>query len=113
MSNEHKKLLLAIGLLAAAVGCYFWFNRGGNELSKKIDYVCVATGERFTIPRDDVNATPWKNPKTNEYTLFPVVERDGKSYVHAHYGSLLRDDPNMREVNKYVDARTLEVRSAP
>ncbi|MBN2448295.1 MAG: hypothetical protein JXO22_16330 [Phycisphaerae bacterium] len=113
MNDQQKKLLLAIGLLVIAVGCYIWFNRRGDGLSSSIKYVCVATGERFSIPRDDVNATPWINPKTKEYTLFPVVERDGKLYVHPRYGETLRTDPKISEVNKYVDTRTLEVRAEP
>lgn len=111
MTGEKKKLTLAVVMLVAAVGVYFYFNSGGEVLSSNVPMVCVETGERFSIDRDDILYNPWINPKTERETLLPVEERDGKWYINDHSSSIIREDEFIKKVNKYVDPGTLEVRS--
>ncbi len=113
MRSEHKKLILAGVLLVAAVviGVKFWPSSG--PLPSKVQFVCVATGERFPISQGAMPSVfPAKNPKTGAMTLLPVVEQDGKLIINPRHAYCLRE-PELAKVNKYVDPQTLEVLKTP
>jgi hypothetical protein len=113
MNSERKKLILAIVLLAAAVGIGVKFWPSGAPLPNSVSFVCVATGQRFSIARDKIpSLLPAKNPRTGAMTLLPVLEQDGKVIVNPRHASCLRD-PELAKVNKYVDLQTLEVLKSP
>jgi len=113
MNSERKKLILAIVLLAAAVGIGVKFWPSGAPLPNTVRFVCVATGEQFSIARDKLpNFFPAKNPKTGTMTLLPVTERDGKLIASPRHAYCLRE-PELAKVNKYVDPQTLEVHKSP
>ncbi len=114
MSSERKKLIVAVALLVVAGGAFWYFNRSGAQLSDSISFVCVASGQTFSISRKDMPSMfPAKNPKTGERTLLPVEERDGKLFVAGRSARLLRDSEQLAKVNKYVDPETLEVLKSP
>jgi len=115
MNSEQKKLILVAVLLVVAGGVYFWFGRPKSPLPDKIAFVCVQTGKIYKIDRDDVpKSFPATNPDTGQATLLPAYqdEEDGKYYASRRYAGALRE-PQMAEVNKYVDPKTLEVLDTP
>lgn len=84
------------------------------KLKDSVRFVCVETGEIFTIKRSDIpSVLPAKNPKTGKASLLPVIERDGKYVVNPRYGHGLLDSPKVAEINRYVDPETLAVLNAP
>lgn len=112
LSENAKKLLLAAVLVGAAVVVYFSFGRSDeNPLPDRLPFVCVATGERLELSRSQFNSIPARHPETGMATLLPVEEREGRWYVGRRYAGSLAQE--LKDVNKFVDARTLEVRSAP
>jgi hypothetical protein len=98
-------IFIVIVLVVAGV-FYYRSWAGGPVVNPDINFVCVATGRTFSIDRDKINSVPLKNPETGQATLVPCVKRDGKLYMDAHYRSVLAD---LKEVNRYVDEKTLEV----
>jgi hypothetical protein len=115
MNSEQKKLILVAVLLVAAGGVYFWFGRPKSPLPNKIAFVCVETGKIYKLDRDDVpKFMPATNPDTGQATLLPAYqdEENGKFYASQHYAYLLRE-PQLAEVNKYVDPQTLEILESP
>ncbi len=116
MKPEQKKLILALVLLAAAGAILLKFWPAGGPLPNKVRFVCVATGERFSISRDDIPSTgfPMKNPKTGAMTLVPLMPDDGEGrlFVNPRHAGCLHD-PELAKVNKYVDVQTLEVLTSP
>jgi hypothetical protein len=111
MKSEHKKLILVAGLLAVAGGTYWFFNRSAAPLPNSVKFVCVATGEVFSISQKNLpSILPARNPKTGEMTLLPVTQRaDGKLVVPDRAAYDLHQDSDLARVNKYVDTKTLEV----
>ena len=113
MKREAWLVLLAIGLLGFAGAVTYRFSSGlwnPTGLPSKLTYVCVATGEFFTLDRSSVPYVPGRNPKTGTETLVPVVKRDGHWFVTEHH----RPDISYLDkskANKYVDPSSLEVRA--
>ena len=57
---------------------------------------------------------PAANPDTGKETLLPIVQHEERNwYVDSFYGSSLRTEPELAEVNKYVDPETLQVLKNP
>lgn len=111
-SGSKKKLILVAALLVVAVGVYWFWGRAPQPLTGSLKFVCVATGKQYTFRRSAAPAAlPGTNPDTNENTLLPCSERDGKLYISGSYSRLLHD--RLAEVNRYVDPDTLEVLEAP
>jgi hypothetical protein len=104
--SPRVQVIFIVVVLAVAGVFYYRSLAGGNVVNPDINFVCVATGRTFSIDRDQINAIPLKNPETGEATLVPCVKRDGKLYMDAHYRGVLA---NLKEVNRYVDEKTLEV----
>ena len=114
MSPQLKKIILAVVLLAVAVGVYLSFGRQKSALPTSIKFVCVATGKTFGFsPTNVPNVYPAKNPDTGQMTLLPVSEQDGKLFASPRYARDALRDPELAKVNKYVDPTTFEVLKTP
>lgn len=112
MESERTKLIAAGVILLAAVGVFFVVGQGDDTFPTNVNFVCVETGKQFDLKSNEYSRMPADNPDTGRRTLLPVTERDGKYYVSERYSaSLMRDD--LKELNKFVDVRTLEVHSEP
>ncbi len=110
MGNNRTKVIFAVVLLLGAGLLVFrQYSASSGPLENRLLFVCVATGDTFTLDREDVVMIPAKNPNTDELTLLPATREDGELRVHARYrGSLQR----LREKNEYVDPETLVVRQS-
>lgn len=98
-------------VLVVVVGAFLYCRSVGQPLlTSDINFVCVSTGRTYTVDRDDIDTLPLINPKTDERSLLPCVERDGRLYADARYRGLLL---KLRELNRYVDEDTLLVRTTP
>ncbi len=104
--------LAAAAVLLVAAGAWYWFNRPEPVLSSHVNWVCVETGERFNIPRNDVRFIPWINPNTDRETLIPISQQGETWMVNDHYAAIL-NDPNFAPLNKFVDTQTMRVRETP
>ena len=114
MNSDQKKIAVVVLLLIVAVGTYFYFGRSSGPLPDTVKFVCVATGKVYNLSRDKVpSILPATNPSTGEKTLIPAVEENGKVYASERYAPGLLADPELAKVNKYVDPKTLEVRTSP
>lgn len=112
MSSEHKKLALALGLLAVAAGVYLITRPREIALAGAVPFVCVETGEVFELAPDDVPASfPAPNPKTGRRTLLPAHKNEQGRYVlqKRYAQDLSRPDSELAKVNKHVDPKTLEL----
>ena len=108
-SPKGKLTLAALVFVIAGALLIYNFGRGG-ALPSGIQFVCVATGQTFRVDRTEINAVPFKNPKTGEYTLLPCKSENGVTKIDPHYRQAL---VALGEKNRYVDNDTLVVRSAP
>lgn len=108
----RQKGLMAVagGLLAAAAGVWYFWGGQPAGLPGQLRFVCVATGEQFTIDRRQVKSIPMVNPKTGEATLLPVYEEDGKLMVTVRHAQM---SDELSAVNRFIDRRTREVRPPP
>ncbi len=109
LSGNQWKVIAAGALLVGALGVYFFWGREKPVLPDRINFVCVETGKRFSIPRDKA-VVPGVNPDTGKATLVPCYERAGQLYADGHYRGTIN---SLAEVNRYVDPKTLQIRSAP
>jgi hypothetical protein len=107
--NKNTRLVVLVLALLGAAGVMTYRNWPPRGLSTDIAYVCVATGEVFEIPRNDVGYLPFENPKSGQETLVPVQRKDGHWVISEHYRKLIS---SLGEVNKYVDPNSLEIRSS-
>ena len=71
MSRSKTKIAVAIALLAAAGGLFWWQTPRSAALDRAT-FVCVETGKTFTMPLRSVPYFPAKNPDTGRETLVPV-----------------------------------------
>lgn len=110
MDSERTKLIAAVVILIAAGGAYFFLGGKPADFPTNHQLVCVATGKFYSLASDELRQFPEKNPDTGEYTLMPVTKRDGRYYVSARHSAPLAD--KLKDVNRCVDPKTLEVMSA-
>ena len=111
LANDKAKIVLVIALFAIAGGivCYQVFRPG--PLSDDINFICVATGAKFSIDRADVSCIPETNPDTGAATLVPCsLVENGVLKVNPHYRSVLEE---LGQENRYVDMDTLTVKTEP
>lgn len=114
MKPPQIKVILAVVLLAVAVGVYLRFGRRPAPLADRVEFVCIATGKVYALRRNDIPAIlPAVNPDTGTATLLPLSELDGRLTVHPHYARPLLSDPELAKVNRYVDPQTFEVLKTP
>ena len=113
MNAKVGKIALAVVLLIVAIGVYWKYGRTPSVLPGSVRFVCVATGERFSIAQSALHMFPAENPKTKASTLLQIYEEGGKFLVTARYGNYVRDPNLLGKVNKYVDPKTLEILSSP
>lgn len=109
MSQKAKLVLAVVILVVAAAYAVYQLTRPG-VISNKVELVCVATGEVYAMSRDELIMIPAKNPDTNQRTLLPCHEKDGKLYVNERYRAALE---RLGDQNHYVDPETLAVRTSP
>jgi hypothetical protein len=109
LNKQAKTLLAVVFLLAAAVILAGYFRQTAG-LPNSVNFVCVATGQKFSIDRTKLVEIPAKNPKTGEMTLLPCVMDNGALFVSSRYRGSLEA---LGEKNHYVDVETLAVRSTP
>ncbi|MGD8453788.1 MAG: hypothetical protein PVJ57_18395 [Phycisphaerae bacterium] len=107
LSSQKAKFILAVVLLVVATGAIYFQVAGNSPIHDNINFVCVATGERFNLDRSTVTHIPARNPKTGEDTLMPCSNVDGVLKVSARYRDAL---DQLAEKNLYVDVNTLQVR---
>lgn len=113
MKSEHGKLIFGAVLLVVAFGVYWFVGRQPTQLASSLQFVCVADGKTYWISRNSVSSTlPAPHPNTGERTLLPCEERDGKIYVKRKFAPYVQE-LEQAKVNKYVDAKTLEVLESP
>ncbi len=112
MQPKQWKLILALALLVVAGGVYWRFGRSRSAFPSAVSYVCVETGKTYRFSQAKLPKTlPGKSPDTGRYTLVPLAATAGdKPSVDVHYAHLL-NDPELAQVNQYVDPESLEVRS--
>jgi hypothetical protein len=108
-ANQGKLLLIGALLLAAGV-MYFVRSGGKPARDEPLLFVCVATGETYTMDRGPTYIPPLKNPDTGEETLLPGTRRDGEVYVTSRWRELLA---RLGAANRCVDPQTLLVRKSP
>ncbi len=108
-SSNKGKYAAAILLIAAGISLwYFWPDDGSPP--DEVPLFCVKTGETVYLNRIDVISLPAVNPKTQEATLLPFVEKEDGRYIGERYGDALGifgDD------NRYVDPETLRIKDRP
>ena len=100
--------ILVLIVIVAGILIY----QGNNKqsvLGNRITCVCVSTGEIFSLDRDQVTRIPVAHPKTQERSLLPCYRRDGQLYVDGMYRGVLE---SLREINHYVDEKTLAINQA-
>jgi hypothetical protein len=103
--------LILIAAIVLIVGYMMWSTSGESAIPDKARFVCVASGEEFRIgPEEMPTMLPMRHPQTGEATLLPCFEKDGRLYVSRRCGRMLKD---LRDVNKFVDPETLEIRNDP
>lgn len=101
--------LACVGLAGYVAGTTLF---AGPDVPTRAVFVCVATGEMFDLHIEEALMIPAKNKKTGQRTLVPCVrDDDGTLRVGDHYRNLF--EGRLKEVNRYVDPDTLEVRTAP
>lgn len=113
MSSKAGKIALAIAVLVVAGLVYMRTTGGAPDagLPKDFGFVCVVTGEVFDMDIDDVLSIPAKNPKTGERTLLPCKpDENGVMRVLEFYRAPLMGD--LKDVNKFVDPASLEVKKS-
>jgi hypothetical protein len=109
--NKQAKLLLAVVFLAAAgVVLIGYIRQQSGPLASGVEFVCVQTGQTFSLARDKINQIPAKNPKTGEMTLLPCREENGVKYILPRYRGELTD---LGDKNRVVDGETLAIRTSP
>jgi hypothetical protein len=107
LEGQKTKLIAAFVILGVAGGMfYFW--SGDDARDPRIEFVCVETGDVFTVRRSDVSRIPRENPSTGRRTLLPLIEEGETKMVAARWSRSLYEE--LSDVNEYVDPRTLEVR---
>ena len=113
MSGKAAKILLGVIFLAgAAIIVAQSFNKGEDSVAEQSNFVCIATGEMFTLDMDKVAIIPAPNPKTGERTLLPCSKGDdGVMRVGEQFRASLAG--KLKDVAKYVDPYNLEVLSRP
>lgn len=114
MENIDRSFVVKLsiaGVALIAAGVLFWRMREPPVLPPSTTFICVETGEHFTISRDDMSSfLPARNPKTDKATLVPVETEDGQEYINRRFAHLLK---KLEEVNQYVDPQTLAVKPTP
>ena len=113
MSGKVAKILLGVIFLAGAalIAAQSFKSREGG-VAEKSNFVCIATGEMFTLDMDDVAIIPAANPKTGERTLLPCSRGDdGVMRVGEQFRASLAG--KLKDAAKYVDPYNLEVLSSP
>ena len=108
-SRKIKGLLAAALFLTSTVLLSRQLSSAG-PLDRNINFVCVATGETFSLARSEVVRIPEINPRTGEATLVPCSAENSVLTVNAHYRPIIED---LAERNQHVDAQSLVVRSEP
>lgn len=109
----NKKVIAAVAILlaAGAVAAYNLALFKKRPYTEAIQYVCVKSGKFYSIARDGrTHVLPRVNPDTGEATLVPVYEEDGQWLVSKRQRGLIQD---LGELNQYVDAKSLAVKSSP
>ncbi len=109
LKGNRGAAIAAVLLVFAGVFLALQFNRyrDAGLLPGKVNFVCVATGEKFAVPREQIQV-PCRNPKSGELTLLPCYEEEGDLYVSPRYREALI---GLGEKNRYVDPETLAVRT--
>ncbi len=108
MKANQRKIALAVGLLLLAGGMTYYQLSGGQVRPSSGNFVCVATGKTFSIPRGTTKILPLENPETKERTLLPCYEQDGKLYVSRRAAEHLSE---FGARNRFVDTQTLAVKN--
>lgn len=108
--NPKPALGIGGGLLLIVVILFVRSLFGGPNLpvADSVRMVCVQSGKVFTIDREDINMFPMTNPKTGNRTLVPITDRNGHEYVPKRFAELITDQ--LKDVNEYIDPKTLEVK---
>lgn len=110
LNNQAKTLLAVVFLVAAAVILIGYVRRQSGPLANSVEFVCVQTGQTFSLARDKIIQVPAKNPKTGELTLLPCHEENGVKYILSRYRGELED---LGDKNRVVDGETLAIRTTP
>jgi hypothetical protein len=112
LKTNAGKLGLAVVLLAVPVTASILWSPRGPSLKSKVQFVCVATGETFSL-KGGSRILPRANPENGEKTLLPCHQGDdGDLYVISRCRSLVME-LEKSGINKYVDPETLRVRREP
>ncbi len=114
MKGNAKKLVTAIALLGIAAGVYFVFGRSSSSISNSNEFICVETGQVYTLSGSDIPAImPAANPDTGRFTLLPLDQRSGGQSVVKLFIYEALQDPEFKELCKYVDHHTYKVLDTP
>ncbi len=110
--EEHR--WVTAGAVVIAVSVLVWrgvvYSANGAAVDGQILLVCVESGERLKLLRSEIRSLPASHPRTGKQTLLPVVERNGRTMVEERCLEVLE---GLKDVNRYVDEKSGEVRSAP
>lgn len=111
-ARQHRWFV--VGAVAVIASVLVWrgvvYSASGAAIDSQIQLVCVESGERLTLSRIAVRSLPASHPRTGKQTLLPVIERDGRTKVDERCLEVLE---GLKDVNRYVDEKSGEVRTAP
>lgn len=116
MSESSGKWKWGVALLLVCVGAlitYRFFAAQPAPLSNRVTFVCIETGKEFRLGRDAIpSILPAANPSTGRRTLLPIqAGPDGEGrFIRERYRDVL-SDPEIKELNQYVDHQTFAVRA--
>lgn len=110
MANRRTTIRVSLSLAALVVAGYLLSTlHAGDGVPSRFPFVCVETGEIFTLSIGEAGTNPAKNPRTGRRTLVLCERRDDGTYVVAKDdGWLITDE--LKDLNHFVDPVTLEVK---
>ncbi|MHC5109827.1 MAG: hypothetical protein ACYTHJ_08115 [Planctomycetota bacterium] len=101
--------MVIITLAVVFTGWSLLRQRESNPFNTDLAVVCVESGEILYLDRTEVSMYPAKNPDTGRKTLLPFSVRGENKYIARRYKNIVAS-LDEKEVNKYVDVKTLEIR---
>jgi hypothetical protein len=103
------QIVVIVAAIVVAATSFLVFGRGEKlDLDNSLRMVDVRTGEVFSLKAGRGGTMiPGQNPKSSEWTLMPVEDRDGKLFVSERYLNALKSIPGEHAA---IDASTGEVK---
>lgn len=101
------KIAAIVVIFALAFGIYRYNSGGSSNVSRPLEFVCVETGEVFSMPRGKTYMPPLANPKTGNQTLVPFTRQDDKIFIAPAIRRAVTE--TLKDKCKAVNLNTFEV----